>query len=125
MVKGLEVKRIPRSFGYATRGIWHVIRTEQNLRIHALAAAIVIVAGIVFGITAVEFAIILLATGLVIVTEVLNTIVEDFLDILHPTQHPTIRRIKDALAGAVLVTAIVAVGVGALIFLPYLFAAID
>lgn len=122
MVKDLQPKRLPASFKYAARGLWHVIRTEQNLRIHAGAALIAVALALYFGISAVEWAVLLLVIGLVIVTEVFNTVAEDFLDIIHPDRHPTVRRIKDALAGAVLVAALVAVGAGLLIFMPHLLA---
>ena len=123
MVKDFDPKRLPRSFRYAARGVWHVIRTEQNLRIHVAVTALVILAGLVLGISGAEFAVILLAIGLVLTAEVINTVVEDFLDILHPGHHAKVRRIKDALAGAVLLAAIVAVGVGALVLGPRLLAA--
>lgn len=123
MVKNFDLRQLPRSFRYAGRGLWHVLRTEQNLRIHALAGLAAIGLALYFRISLVELAIVVLAVGLVISAEVLNAIVEDFLDIIHPEHHPTVRRIKDALAGAVLVAALVAAVVGALIFLPYLVAA--
>ncbi len=124
MVRDFDLKRVPRSFRYAARGIWHVLRNEQNLRIHVAATAVAVLAGLLLEISGPEFAIILLAVGLVLTAEVLNTVIEDFLDILHPQHHASVRRIKDALAGAVLLAAIVAIGVGALIFGPRLLAAL-
>lgn len=125
MVKDFDPRRVPSSFRYAARGFWHVIRTEQNLRIHVAAAVIVIILALYFNVSGLELAVLLLAIGLVLVTEVFNTVAEDFLDIIHPASHPTVRRIKDALAGAVLVMALVALGVGVLIFLPHLLARLD
>ena len=122
MVKDLDPRRLHRSFRYAARGIWHVLRTESNLRLHVGATALVIAAGLVLGISGFEFAILLLAIGLVLTAEVINTVIEEFLDILHPDHHAAVRRIKDALAGAVLLAAFVAVCVGALIFGPHLLA---
>lgn len=122
MVRDLDPKRLHRSFRYAARGIWHVMRSEANLRIHIAATALAITAGIVLGISGAEFAIVLLAIGLVLTLEVINTVIEDFLDILHPEHHAAVRRIKDTLAGAVLLAAFVALGVGVLIFGPYLLA---
>lgn len=119
MVRDFKLSRVPASFKYAVRGIWHVLRTEQNLQIHAVAAIAVVALAFYYRISAVEFAVILLAVGLVIASEVLNTVIEDFLDIIHPRHHESVRRIKDALAGAVLVAALVAVAVGCLVFGPY------
>lgn len=122
MVRDFSYRKLPSSFRYAARGIWHVLRTEQNIRIHFLAAAIVLALALWLEIPAAECAILLLAIGLVITAEVINTIIEDFLDILHPAHHEAVRRIKDALAGAVLLSAGVAVVVGILVILPRLVA---
>ncbi len=122
MVKDLKLRRIPASFRYAARGLWHVLRTEQNMQIHAVAATVVVVLALVYQISSWDLALLVLAMGLVITAEVLNTVVEDFLDLLHPSQHAAVRRIKDALAGAVLLSALVAVVVGILVFWPYVVA---
>jgi undecaprenol kinase len=125
MVKDLRIRRLPLSFKYAARGAWHVLRTEQNVRIHAAAAIIVIILGAALEISAIEWAVVLLAIGLVIGSEILNTVIEDFLDILHPEHHPAVRRIKDALAGAVLLGAIISLVIGVLIFGPRILAALQ
>lgn len=125
MVKEFRLRRIPASFRYAFRGIWHVIRTEQNLRIHLFATLVALVLATLFQITTIELALILLAIGFVLASEILNTVIEDFLDILHPQHHAAVRRIKDALAGAVLLAALVALALGALIFLPHILALLE
>lgn len=123
MVKDFKVSRLPASVKYAWRGLWHVLRSEQNAQIHFIATLVVIGLGFWFHISTGEFAILLLAIGLVVSSEVLNTIIEDFLDVIHPQHHPAVRRIKDALAGAVLLSAMVAVVIGILVFLPHILAA--
>lgn len=122
MVRDFRVRRLPQSFQYAFRGIAHVLRTEHNVRIHAVAAVIAIGLAIYLDVPTAEFAIIILAVGLVLAAEIFNTVVEDFLDIIHPQHHDAVRRIKDALAGAVLLAAIAALAVGILIFGPLLLA---
>lgn len=124
MTKRPDSRRAVRSFGHAFRGILHILRTEQNLRIHVVAAVAVIVLALYLGIDSLEFAAVLLAIGLVLTAEVINTVIEDLLDLIHPGHHPTVGRIKDALAGAVLIAAVIAAAVGLLVFLPYLFAAL-
>jgi diacylglycerol kinase (ATP) len=119
-----DPRRAVRSFGHAGRGILHVLRTEQNVQIHLVAALIVVGLAFYLRIGALEFAVLLLAIGIVITAEVINTVIEDLLDLIHPGTHPVVGRIKDALAGAVLIAAIIALFVGALVFLPYLFAAL-
>jgi diacylglycerol kinase (ATP) len=100
----------------------HVMRTEHNIRIHAVAAIAAIGLAIYFDLPTAEFAIIILAVGLVMAAEIFNTVIEDFLDIIHPRHHEAVRRIKDALAGAVLLAALAALMVGILIFGPLLLA---
>lgn len=123
VVKDFNPRRLPASIKYAARGIWHVLHTEQNAQIHLAATVVVITLAVVLQIGAPDFAILLLAIGFVVASEILNTVIEDFLDIIHPEHHPAIRRIKDALAGAVLLSAIIALAVGVVIFLPYFLAA--
>ena len=125
MVRDFKVSKIPASFRYAFRGIWHVLRSEQNLQIHAIATVVAITLAILFRVSAIELAIVLLAVGFVLASEILNTVIEDFLDIVHPAHHDSVRRIKDALAGAVLLAAVIALAVGALVFGPHILAALN
>ena len=122
MVRDFRINQIPRSFRYAGRGILDVLKTEQNLRIHLLAAVIAVAAGFWLDLSGAEFAIVIIAIALVISAEIFNSVVEDFLDVIHPEHHEKIRRIKDALAGAVLLSAIAAGAVGLLVFGPALVA---
>lgn len=125
MVKNFDIRRIPGSFRFAARGIWHVLRSEQNLQIHLIATIAAITLAVLFRVSTIELALILLAIGFVLASEILNTVIEDFLDIIHPQHHESIRRIKDALAGAVLLAALIAITVGCLIFGPHVVAALE
>ena len=108
-----------RSFKYATRGLVRLIATEQNARIHFLLACFAGAMAIGFGITHTEVAILFFATALVFSTEITNTAIEKLLDLVHPENHEQIAFIKDALAGAVLIAAIIAAVVFFFIFYPY------
>src|SRR5690554_6736294 len=107
-----------RSFSYALSGIVNLIRHEHNARIHLVAMVIVIVLGFVFRIKLFEWALISIAIGLVFIAELLNTAVERLADYVCTERNEKIRLIKDYSAGAVLVSAIVAVGIGMLVFVP-------
>ena len=109
-----------RSFRYAFAGIVHVVRTQRNARVHLAAALIVIAAGVLFQVTAIEWAVLALAIGLVFGAEMVNTVAELAVDLLTERQHPLAKIAKDVSAGAVLVTALAAVGVGMAIFGPRL-----
>ncbi len=109
-----------RGFVYAAEGIAHTVRSQRNMRVHMVIAAAVVVIGVAFGIGPTEWAIIALTMGVVFAAETMNTVVESLIDLVSPTHHPQAKIAKDAAAGAVLLAALAAVGVGAAIFLPRL-----
>lgn len=108
------------SFGYAFQGIAAFLRSEPHARIHALATVAVVALGFYVKLPATQWVPLLLVIGMVWVTEMINTVVEKIMDHVAPERHPRIKWIKDVAAGAVLVSAIIAVIAGALIFFPYL-----
>ena len=115
------LKKFFHSFLYAARGIRQCYQTELNFRFHLLAAVCALVLGGVLRITPAELCLILIVISLVISAEIANTAIEKFCDFTHPAQNETIGAIKDISAGMVLVTAIGALGVGIVIFVPKLY----
>jgi len=105
-------------FRHAWNGIKELFKTEKNFRFQSFAALAVIVAGIIFGLSAAQWLMIIIAIGFVLVTEALNTSVEKIIDYVKPEYHPKARVIKDIAAGAVLIAAITAVMIGLIIFIP-------
>ena len=116
----LDIPKFLRSFTYALRGIGHLVKREQNARIHAVAGLIALFLCFYFKVSRMELAVVLVCIGLVFSLETANTAVEKLLDIVHPQSHAQIAYIKDALAGAVLVAAIIALCIAGLVFLPHL-----
>jgi diacylglycerol kinase len=109
-----------RSFSYAGQGVWHVVRTQRNMRVHLTAAAAVIVLALVLRVSAVDWACLLAVIGLVLTAEALNTVVEAIVDMYTDEFHPLAKIAKDTAAGAVLISSVAAVGVGIAVFLPRL-----
>ncbi len=110
------------SFGYAFRGIGLLIKHERNFRIHLIAAAIVTAAGFYLHISNIEWLILIITICIVMLAEALNTAIEELADhVSNEKYHEKIKKVKDIGAGAVLITAIVAVIVGAIIFLPKIY----
>ena len=105
-----------RSFVYAGRGIWFCIRHERNFRIHMVAAAYVLIFAPYFSLTRGEWAALLAIIGLVTAAEAVNTAVEQTVNLAAPGRRTRARVAKDAAAGAVLVCAAAAVGVGFALF---------
>ena len=110
--------RIVRSFGFAFEGLATLARTQPNFRIHVVAAVLALVLGVVLRLSTVEMALLVLTVGTVLVVEALNTCLETLCDLVSPTYHPLVKKCKDVSAAAVLISALAAVGVAALLFLP-------
>ena len=106
------------AFHNAIRGILIAFKNERNLQVQMVIATVVIVAGIVFELNITEWAIISISISFVIVTEMLNTAIENTLNRISLEEHPLTRNAKDVAAGAVLISCIAAVVIGCLIFIP-------
>ncbi len=117
---GFSVAARARSFGHAFAGVAALLTTQHNAWIHALATVAVLVAGIVLRVSALEWALLCLAIGLVWLAEGLNTALEALCDRVAPEPHPLVRRAKDVAAGGVLLAACAAAAAGLIIFLPKL-----
>lgn len=109
-----------RSFKYAFSGIFEAIREEMNMKIHLVAAVSVIMAGLFFSVTSVEWIILLFCIGGVWAMELINSSIENLADSITKEPHENIRKAKDMAAGAVLVSSIIALIIGCMIFLPYI-----
>lgn len=106
---------------HAWNGMKIAFKSEQNFRLHVLIGFIVIIAGFLFHLSIYEWVIILLVIGNVLVAEIFNSSIEKLLDYLNPAIHPSAKIIKDLSAGAVLITAVIAIIIGIIIFAPKLF----
>ena len=102
----------------AIRGILLAFVHERNMRIHGGIAIIVVGLGIVLGLDRNEWICIFGGIGVILAVEMINTTIENMLDLLAPAQHPSVKNIKDAAAGAVLVVSIAIACIGGMIFLP-------
>ena len=114
----INKKKLKNSFKYAIEGIESAFKTEQNLKIHFIVMAIVIVLGILLKINYIEWAICFLLFGFVITAELLNTAIEVTVDLAMPQKNDKAKLAKDIAAGAVLVSSIIAILVGIVIFVP-------
>ncbi|MFZ4726868.1 MAG: diacylglycerol kinase family protein [Paludibacter sp.] len=112
------MKKTIKSFGFAGRGIRFVFGTETNMKIHLVVCVLVIVCGFIFQISLTEWLICLLCIGLVIGMEMINTSIENIVDLVSPNHHPLAGKAKDIAAGAVLICVIISVVIGLLIFVP-------
>ena len=114
-------KKLRNSFKYAFEGIAEAWKTEQNLKIHFVIMALVIIAGFILKISAMEWIVCLLLFAIVISLELINTAIETTVDIAMPEINEKAKYAKDIAAGAVLFSAMISVIVGLIIFLPKIF----
>lgn len=106
------------SFRFAGAGLAFMWRTQRNFRVHVVATAVAVSAGLALGCPAIEMAVILLVCTGVVACEMLNTAIENAVDLATRDRHPLAKAAKDVAAGAVLASALTAAVVGALILGP-------
>lgn len=105
-----------RSFHHAFEGIIYATRTQRNMRLHLIAAALVLAATLYLHLQRPYVIGIVVTVAMVLAFELVNTAVEALVDLSTAAQHPLAKVAKDAAAGAVLVVAFAAVIVGYLTF---------
>ena len=109
-----------KSFKFAIEGIRLAFKYNRNIRIHTVFAVLAILLSLLLKITWFEFGLILVTILLVITAEMVNTAIEEMVDLIVQEHREQARIAKDVAAGMVLVTAMGAVVIGIVIFLPYI-----
>jgi diacylglycerol kinase (ATP) len=108
------------SFRYAFAGIRYLLWTQRNAKIHSVLGALAIILGLLLGLDHAEWLAVIVTIAIVFVAEGFNTALEATVDLAMPDYHPLAKIAKDVAAGTVLLTAIAAVVVGLMVFLPHL-----
>lgn len=119
MYERFNYRKFFKSFRHALDGVLFLLTNEQNARVHTIVTILVGILAYIFQVSRLEAAILFIAVILVFAIEIINTAIEKVFDLLHPEKHAIIRGVKDAMAGAVLISAIIAFVVAVLIFLPH------
>ncbi len=105
-------------FKYAFNGLYYVLKKQANMRIHFVAMILVILAGFYFRVSTTEWLFLILTISFVLVSEVINTAIEEIVNFISPKYNTQAGIIKDLAAAFVLLSAIFAVVVGTIIFVP-------
>ena len=113
-------KPLLKTLSYGFNGIFYTLKHERNMVIHFLVMILVIIAGIIFKITFVEWGVCFVLFALVLSLELMNTALENTVDLVTEEKKPKAKVAKDASAGAVLVAVIFSIIIGISIFLPRL-----
>ncbi|WP_317335217.1 diacylglycerol kinase [Streptococcus orisratti] len=118
-------RNLVASMEFAITGVITAFKEERNMRKHAISAILVTVAGAIFQITAIEWLFLLLAIFLVITFEIINSAIENVVDLASNYHFSMLaKNAKDMAAGAVLVISGYAVVTGLIIFVPKIIAMI-
>lgn len=113
-------KLFVKSFQYAFVGLHYAIVHNQNLRFHVTIAILVVLASIFFHVSAFEMGILGVMIVLVIASEMINTAIEQMVDLITKEHRQEAKIAKDVAAGMVLVAAMGSIIVGILIFVPHI-----
>jgi diacylglycerol kinase (ATP) len=107
-----------RSLKFAFKGAYLLLTTEHSIMVQFSLGIIMTILGFVMHISATEWMFQLLAVGMVLVAESLNTGIEKLCDFVHIDYHKRIGFIKDISAGAATFAAIIALIIGCIIYIP-------
>lgn len=116
--KRLGFSRFIRSFRYSFDGLGYAAKNEQSIVVMLVCLVFTLLLGFVLNITMLEWFFILIAIGLVLGTELLNTAIEATIDLLSPTFHPLAKIAKDTASASVFVYSLIAFIIGCLVFIP-------
>jgi len=119
IIKSNHPLRRARSFKYAFEGVWHALLNEPNFRIQIVIVIVATVLGFYFGIDTTQWGLLILSMGLLLFAELVNTVVEEFLDYLIPKKDNGAKIIKDLSAGFVLIMAFTCLAILILVFGEY------
>ncbi len=111
-------KKFMKSFRFAQAGLKHALQTQRNVWIHLAIGVLVMAAAVWFSVSPVELAILTLTISFVLVTEMINTAIEEAVNLAKPEAHPLAALAKNLAAAAVLAAAVGSIIVGLFIFIP-------
>ncbi len=116
----LSCRRLWKSFRYARYGLQRVAKEEQNFAIELTIGLGAVILAIILQFSLLEWTILVLTVGFVLMAELLNSAVERVSDLLKPRLDIYVKEIKDIMAATVFLAAGLSVIVGLILFLPHL-----
>ena len=115
----MNIKKFVRSFGYAIDGLKLAIMVDQNVRFHLIVGTLVLTISILLKVTKSELLFVVFAIFFVVITEMMNTAIEEMTNLIIKEHRVEARIAKDVAAAAVLLSALFAIVVGIAVLLPY------
>lgn len=121
----MRTKNLGESFYHAAVGIIYSFISQRNMKVHTLAAIIVIAAGVICRLDRMDWGLTVVAIFMVLIAETMNTSIEKTVDLITDDFHPLAKKAKNLAAGATLLAAIGAVVLGVIVFGPHLWELIN
>lgn len=118
-IKKKGIKRTLRTFKYSMQGLTYAYKNEQSMLIHAIGSAVTVALGFIYGLTLTEWAIVFIALGVILASELINTAIEAAVDLVTLEINPLAKIAKDCGSAATFVLTICAVIVCLMVFVPY------
>jgi diacylglycerol kinase len=120
-----EGARRASGFRAAFSGLRRLATSERHFQVHLIAATCAIIMAAFLDFSSLEWAILMVTIGLVLVAEGLNSAIERAIDTTTPSFHPLAKAAKDIAAAAVLIAAVISVLVALLLYGPKLWALVS
>ena len=121
MDKNNQKQSLLKNFSFAFQGLRAAYQEEYSFRIELFIALLVVILSVILRISSLEWMLVIIAMAMVLSLELLNSRIERMMNILHPEVHDQVKVIKDISAAAVLIASLMALIIGLIIFIPYLF----
>ena len=118
-IKKRGLTRFIRSFSFSISGLKYAYKYEQSMFVHVIATICVITANIIFKVQPIEWLITVLAIGMVLAAELINTAIEAIVDMVTLEFHPLAKIAKDCGSAATFVLAVMAAIIGVVVYLPH------
>lgn len=119
-IKKRGIKRFFQSFKYSIQGLKYAYKYEQSMLIHVIATVCVICANVFFQVNGMEWLITLIAIGMVLSAELINSAIEAVVDLITLEEHPLAKIAKDCSSAATFVLACMAALIGIVVYVPYI-----
>ena len=109
-----------QSFNNAFQGIVYAVRHQRNMRVHLAVGVVVLIVSLLLDLSKLELAAVLMAIAFVLGAELINSAVEQVVDLLTDEFDPRAKAAKDLAAGMVLVAAVNALAVAYLVLVDHM-----
>lgn len=110
--------RFTKSFSYSIQGLKYAYKYEQSMMIHFIATIFVIAANIILKVDTMAWLVTLLAIGMVLSAELINTAIEAVVDLVTLEIHPLAKIAKDCGSAATFILACMAGALGVVVYGP-------